>query len=68
MQKLPRSLERLKNLVNSSKNRNIRFVNVRDVRQCKYCGNLIGVDHIAFNSVLVVAQYFSIIYLRWCYF
>lgn len=55
MQKLPRNLERLKNLVNNSKNRNIRFVNVRDVRQCKYCGNLIGVDHIAFNSVLVIA-------------
>lgn len=31
MQKLPRNLERLKNLVNNSKNRNIRFVNVRDV-------------------------------------
>lgn len=55
MQKLPKSLERLKNLVNSSKNRNIRFVNVRAIRQCKYCRNLIGVDHIAFNSVLVVA-------------
>ena len=39
MQKLPRNLERLKNLVNNFKNRNIRFVNVRDVRQCKYCGS-----------------------------
>lgn len=44
MQKLPRNLERLKNLVNNSKNRNIRFVNVRDVRQCKYCGSKIGVS------------------------
>lgn len=43
MQKLSRNLERLKNSVNSSKNRNIRFVNVRAVRQCKYCGNIIGV-------------------------
>lgn len=43
MQKLSRSLERLKNLVNNSKNRNIRFVNVRAIRQCKYCGSLNGV-------------------------
>ena len=43
MQKLSRSLERLKNLVNNSKNRNIRFVNVRAIRQCKYCGSPIGV-------------------------
>lgn len=55
MQKLPKSLERLKNLVNNSKNRNIRFVNVRAVRQCKYCRDANGVDHIAFNSVLVTA-------------
>ena len=44
MQKLSRNLERLKNSVNSSKNRNIRFVNVKDVRQCKCCGNIIGVE------------------------
>ncbi len=43
MQKLSRNLERLKNSVNSSKNRNIRFVNVKDVRQCKCCGSIIGV-------------------------
>lgn len=42
MQKLLRNLEQLKNSVNSSKNRNIRFVNVKAVRQCKYCGNIIG--------------------------
>lgn len=55
MQKLSRSLERLKILVNNSKNRNIRFVNVRAVRQCKYCRGVNGIDHIAFNSVLVKA-------------
>ena len=43
MKKLSRSLEQLKNSVNSSKNRNIRFVNVKDVRQCKCCGSIIGV-------------------------
>lgn len=43
MQKLSRNLERLKNSVNNSKNRNIRFVNVRAIRQCKYCGNLIWI-------------------------
>ncbi len=43
MQKLSRNLERLKNSVNSSKNRNIRFVNVKAVRQCKYCGSIIEV-------------------------
>lgn len=53
MQKLPRSLERLKNLVNSSKNRNIRFVNVRAIRQCKYCGNLIMIDHIAISCSII---------------
>lgn len=55
MQKLPKSLERLKNLVNNSKNRNIRFVNVRIVRQCKNYRSINGVDRIAFNSVLVTA-------------
>lgn len=45
MQKLSRNLERLKNSVNNSKNRNIRFVNVRATRQCKYCGNQIGVGY-----------------------
>lgn len=43
MQKLSRNLEQLKNSVNSSKNRNIRFVNVKDVRQCKCCGSIIGI-------------------------
>lgn len=43
MKKLSRSLEQLKNSVNSSKNRNIRFVNVKDVRRCKCCGSIIGV-------------------------
>ena len=43
MQKLTRNLERLKASVNNSKNRNIRFVDVRAIRQCKYCGSLIGI-------------------------
>ena len=34
---------RLKRVMNKSKNRNTRFVNVRSVRNCRYCGKQIGV-------------------------
>lgn len=43
MAELSRNMLRLKRVMNKSKNRNTRFVNVRSVRNCKYCGEQIGV-------------------------
>ena len=34
-------IKRFENKVNSNKNRNIRFVNVKDIRVCKSCGQSI---------------------------
>lgn len=38
MAELARNVLKLKNVMNKSKNRNTRFVNVRSVRNCRYCG------------------------------
>lgn len=43
MAELSRNMLRLKRVMNKSKNRNTRFVNVRSVRNCRYCGEQIGV-------------------------
>lgn len=41
MAELARNMSRLKSVMNKSKNRNTRFVNVRSVRNCRYCGKTI---------------------------
>ena len=43
MAELSRNMLRLKRVMNKFKNRNTRFVNVRSVRNCRYCGKQIGV-------------------------
>lgn len=41
MTELARNMLLLKKQINNSKNRNTRFVKVRQARNCKYCGSII---------------------------
>lgn len=43
MAELSGNMLRLKDVINKSKNCNTRFVNVRSVRNCRYCREKIGV-------------------------
>ena len=45
MQKLSKNLAKMKQIVNSSKNRNIRFVKVRQAHFCENCNTLINVGY-----------------------